>query len=75
MLKKLCPYHKTTINRTLEQRDMLKKYYSRAAAKESEAKKDGGDGDTCGFPAMENVFLIFGGGGVTTRSGKYRTTA
>jgi hypothetical protein len=40
---------------------MLKKYYSRAAAKEGEAKKDGGDGDVGGFPAVESVFLIFGG--------------
>jgi hypothetical protein len=61
MLKKLCPYHKSPVNHTLEQCDMLKKYYSRAAAKEGEAKKDGGDGDAGGFPAVENVFLIFGG--------------
>jgi hypothetical protein len=40
---------------------MLKKYYSCAAAKDGEAKKDGGDGDAGGFPAVENVFLIFGG--------------
>jgi hypothetical protein len=40
---------------------MLKKFYGRAAAKEAEAKKDGGDGDVGGFPAVENVFLIFGG--------------
>jgi hypothetical protein len=40
---------------------MLKKYYSRASAKDGEAKKDGGDGDVGGFPAVENVFLIFGG--------------
>jgi hypothetical protein len=40
---------------------MLKKYYSHAATKEGEAKKDGGDGDTGGFPAVENIFLIFGG--------------
>jgi hypothetical protein len=40
---------------------MLKKYYSCAAAKEGEAKKDDGDGDVGGFPAVENVFLIFGG--------------
>jgi hypothetical protein len=38
-----------------------KKYYSRAFAKEGEAKKDGGDRDASGFPAVENVFLIFGG--------------
>jgi hypothetical protein len=60
-LKKPCPYHKTPVNHILEQCDMLKKYYSRAAAKEGKAKKDGGDGDAGGFPAVENVFLIFGG--------------
>jgi hypothetical protein len=61
MLKKPCPYHKTPVNHTLEQCDMLKKYYSRTSVKEGEAKKDGGDGDSGGFPAVENVFLIFGG--------------
>jgi hypothetical protein len=61
MLKKPCPYHKTPINHTLEQCDMLKKYYSRAVEKEGEAKKDGGDGDAGGFPAVENVFIIFEG--------------
>jgi hypothetical protein len=61
MLKKLCPYHKTPVNHTLEQCDMLKEDYSRTAAKEGEAKKDGGDGDANGFPVVENVFLIFGG--------------
>jgi hypothetical protein len=61
MLKKPCPYHKTPVNHTLEQCDLLKRYYSRAAAKDGEAKKDGGDGDSGGFPAVENVFVIFGG--------------
>jgi hypothetical protein len=61
MLKKPCPYHKTPVNHTLEQCNMLKKFYGRAAAKDGEAKKDGGDGDAGGFPAVENVFLIFGG--------------
>jgi hypothetical protein len=61
MLKKPCPYHKTLVNHTLEQCDMLKKYYSRAATKDGEAKKDGGDGDAGGFPVVENVFLIFRG--------------
>jgi hypothetical protein len=40
---------------------MLKKYYSHVAAKDGEAKKDGGDGDVGGFPTVENVFLIFRG--------------
>jgi hypothetical protein len=61
MLKKPCPYHKTPVNHTLEQCDMLKKFYGRAAAKDTEAQKDGGDGDAGGFPTVENVFLIFGG--------------
>jgi hypothetical protein len=61
MLKKPCPYHKTPVNHTLEQCDMLKNDYSCSATKEAEAKKDGGDGDAGGFPAVENVFLIFGG--------------
>jgi hypothetical protein len=61
MLKKPCLYPKTPVNHTLEQCDMLKKYCSRAAAKEGEAKKDGGDGNAGGFPTVENVFLIFRG--------------
>jgi hypothetical protein len=35
---------------------MIKKYYSRAAAKEGEAKNDGGDGGASGFPTVENIF-------------------
>jgi hypothetical protein len=62
MLNKSCLYHKTPVNHTLEQCDMLNKYYNCAATKEGEAKKDGGDGGVGGFPAVDNVFLIFGGG-------------
>jgi hypothetical protein len=51
MLKKPCLYHKTPVNHTLEHCDMLKKYYSRAAPKDGEAKKDGGDGCRCFRPA------------------------
>jgi hypothetical protein len=61
MLKKPCLYNKTQVNHTLEQCDLLKKNYSHAAAKDGEAKKDGHDDDAGGFPAVENVFLIFGG--------------
>jgi hypothetical protein len=61
MLKKPYPYHKTPVNHTLEQYDLLKRYYSRAAAKDGEAKKDRSHGDVGGFPAVENVILIFGG--------------
>jgi hypothetical protein len=62
MLKKPCPYHKMTVNHTLKRCDMLKKYYSRVAAKEDEAKKDSGDGGAGGFPAVENVIHILEGG-------------
>jgi hypothetical protein len=68
MLKKPCPYHKTPVNHTLEQCDMLKRFYGRAAAKDDEAKEDGGDGDAGGFPAVENVFLIFGGASIDMSS-------
>jgi hypothetical protein len=61
MLKKPCPYHKMPVNHTLEQCDLPKRYCSRVAAKDGEAKKDGGDSNAGGFPAVENVFLIFGG--------------
>jgi hypothetical protein len=61
MLKKPFLYHKTPVNHTLKQCDLLKRYYSRAAVKDGEAKKDGGDSDAGGFPAVENVFLIFRG--------------
>jgi hypothetical protein len=72
MLKKPCPYHKTPVNHTLEQCDLLKRYYSRTTAKDGEAKKDGGDGDAGGFPAVENVFLIFGGGATVDMSNSQR---
>jgi hypothetical protein len=61
MLKKPYPYHKTLVGHTLEQCDMLKKYFNRVTAKEDEAKEDVGDGGADGFPAVENIFLIFGG--------------
>jgi hypothetical protein len=72
MLKKQSPYHKIPVNHTLEQCDMLRKYYSRVATKKDEAKKDSGDGDADGFPAMENIFLIFGGATVDMSSSKHK---
>jgi hypothetical protein len=65
MLKNPCPYHKTPVNHTLEQCNLLKRYYSRAAAKDGEAKKDGGDGDAGGFPAVRPSTSSSGGGGAT----------
>jgi hypothetical protein len=61
MLKKLCPYHKTPVNHTLEQCDLLKKILQSRRSEGWEAKKDGGNGDVGGFPVVENFFLIFRG--------------
>jgi hypothetical protein len=72
MMKKPCPYHKTPVNHTLEQCDMLKRFYGRAAAKDDKAKKDGGDGDAGDFPAVENVFFIFGGATVDMTSRQHK---
>ena len=43
MLKKPCPYHKGPVNHTLEQCEMLKKYYNRVAHRDEDKKKDAGD--------------------------------
>ena len=39
MLKKPCPYHKGSVNHTLEQCEMLKKYYNRVAHRDEDKKK------------------------------------
>jgi len=62
MLKKPCPYHKGSVNHTLEQCKMLRKYYNRIAHRDEDKKKDAGDkGGDGKFPSVENVFFIFGG--------------
>ena len=62
MLKKPCPYHKGSVNHTLEQCEMLKKYYNRVAHRDEDKKKDAGDkGGDDEPPPVENAFFIFGG--------------
>src|SRR6185312_12811202 len=62
MLKKQCPYHKGPVNHTLEQCEMLKKYYNRVVHHDEDKKKDAGDkGGDDEFPPVENAFFIFGG--------------
>ena len=61
MLKKPCPYHKGSINHTLEQCEMHRKYYNRVAHLDEDKKKDADDKGGDGFPAVENAFFIFGG--------------
>ena len=50
MLKKPCPYHKTPVAHTLEQCDMLKKYYNCVTAKDDNIKKDADDEGDSGSP-------------------------
>ena len=60
MLKKPCPYHKGSVNHTLEQCDMLRRYFNRLGRKDEATKKDVGDKSDDGYPSVENVFFIFG---------------
>jgi hypothetical protein len=61
MLKKPCPYHKTPVNHTLEQCDMLKKFYGRATAKDGEAKKDGVTATPVASPRWRTSSSSWGG--------------
>jgi hypothetical protein len=65
MLKKPGPYHKTPVNHTLEQCDLLKRYYSRATAKDGEAKKDGVTATPVASPRWKTFSSSSGGGGAT----------
>jgi hypothetical protein len=60
-LKKPCHYHKTPVNHTLEQCDMLKRFYDRAAAKDGEAKKDGVTATPVAFPRWRMFSSCSGG--------------
>ena len=62
MLKKPCPYHKGSFNHTLEQCEMLQKYYNHVANRDEDKKKDTNDkGGYVEFPSLEIAFFIFGG--------------
>ena len=62
MPKKSCPYHKGSVNHTLEQCEMLRKYFNRLGRKdEAKKEKDEDDKGGDGYPLVENVFFIFGG--------------
>ena len=62
MLKKPCPYHKGPTKHTLEERTVLRRYYTDIIAKEGteEPPKDD-DAQGEGFPKVKNCLLIFGG--------------
>jgi len=62
MLRKPCPYHKGKVNHTLEECDMLRKYFNHLGRKdEAKKEKDKDDKGSDSFPSVGNVFFIFRG--------------
>ena len=62
MLKKPCPYHKGKVNHTIEECDMIRKYFNHLGRRdEAKKEKDEDDKGGNGYPSVENVFFIFGG--------------
>jgi hypothetical protein len=64
MLKESCPYHWGPVKHTLEECDMLRRYFNKAGPS-AEAGKDqgnnkGGDKEE-EFPEVHNYFMIYGG--------------
>jgi hypothetical protein len=65
MLKESCPYHRGPVKHTLEECDMLRRYFNKAGPSTEEGKdhgnnKKGGDGEE-EFPEVHNCFMIYGG--------------
>ncbi len=65
MLREPCPYHKGPVKHTLEECDMLRRYFNRPGLSTDDGKKKdtGGKGDGGGeeIPEVHNCFMIFGG--------------
>jgi hypothetical protein len=65
MLKESCPYHRGPVKHTLEECDMLRRYFNKARPS-SEDGKDQGNNDKGGnreeeFLEVHNCFMIYGG--------------
>jgi hypothetical protein len=65
MLKESCPYHKGPIKHTLEECDMLRRYFNKVGPS-AEDGKDQGNNNKGGdkeeeFPEVHNCFMIYGG--------------
>jgi hypothetical protein len=65
MLKELCPYHRGPVKHTLEECDMLRRYFNKArpsaeGGKDQGNNKKGGDKEE-EFPEVHNCFMIYGG--------------
>jgi hypothetical protein len=65
MLKESCPYHRGPVKHTLEECDMLRRYFIKAGpsaegGKDQGNNKKGGDKDE-EFPKVRDCFMIYGG--------------
>jgi hypothetical protein len=65
MLKESCPYHRGPVKHTLEECDMLWRYFNKAGpsaegGKDQGNNKKGGDREE-EFPEVHNCFMIYGG--------------
>jgi hypothetical protein len=65
MLKESCPYHRGPVKHTLEECDMLRRYFNKAGpsaegGKDQGNNKKGGDREE-EFPEVHNCFMIYGG--------------
>jgi hypothetical protein len=65
MLKELCPYHRGPVKHTLEECDMLRRYFNKAGpsaegGKDQGNNKKGGDKEE-EFPEVHNCFMIYSG--------------
>jgi hypothetical protein len=65
MLKESCPYHRGPVKHTLEEGDMLRRYFNKAGpsaegGKDQGNNKKGGDKEE-EFPEVHNCFMIYGG--------------
>jgi hypothetical protein len=65
MLKESCPYHKGPVKHTLEECDMLRRYFNKAGpsaedGKDQDNNNKGGDKEE-EFPEVHNCFMIYGG--------------
>jgi hypothetical protein len=65
MLKESCPYHRGPVKHTLEECDMLQRYFNKAGPS-TEGGKDQGNHKKRGdkdeeFPEVHNCFMIYDG--------------
>jgi hypothetical protein len=64
MLKELCPYHRGPVKHTLEECDMLRRYFNKAGPSveggKDQGNNKGGDKEE-EVPEVHNCFMIYGG--------------